>query len=142
MKRIICIVVFLFSLTCCTKTNQKKEFDYDDYKSNIILFDRVFSVDSKKYYVYLFSKSCLHCNQIKDDIFKFIDRKIIELYLLEYYEEIPINYNVENTIGVSNINGLFFRGTPSVVEIVNHVVSNNIIGSNAVIEFLINNETT
>lgn len=135
--KIFCFFVFLFALLSCSnqQANSAKKLDYLDFENRTILWGEVFSIDSDLYYVYIFSKTCSYCNEIKDDILDFADKNEY-FYFLEYVEEVVISNYVDDTIGINDINNLKILGTPSLLKIDNGILVDNVSGKSKIMNLL------
>ncbi|MBR0295389.1 MAG: hypothetical protein IJQ67_05765 [Bacilli bacterium] len=58
------------------------------------------------------------------------------MYFVEFNDDVTITIDIKNTIGVSSVSDLSILGTPSLIEIVNHRVSNNLAGEKTILDFL------
>ena len=106
-------------------------YSYSDVKDKEILYSNIFGVKSNSYYVYFYSRTCSHCNDLKS----FIIPKIIErsdIYLVEASEQVTIVEDISLTIGASSIENFGILGYPSLVKIDEKVVSKNIAGINPI----------
>ena len=103
-----------------------KSLDYGDFKDCFLFYSNIFSVDKEKYYVYFFSKTCGHCNNLKSFVLsKVIDK---DIYLVESSEEVIFKEDVSSTIGLTSIEGFGILGYPSLIEIKEKIITKNIGG--------------
>lgn len=106
-------------------------YSYSDVKDKEILYSNIFGMEQCSYYVYFYSRTCSHCNDLKP----FIIPKIIErndIYLVEASEQDVILEDISVTIGVSSIENFGILGYPSLVKIEEKVVTKNIAGNNPI----------
>ena len=106
-------------------------YSYSDVKDKEILYSNIFGMEQSNYYVYFYSRTCSHCNDLKP----FIIPKIIErndIYLVEASEQVVILEDISVTIGVSSIENFGILGYPSLVKIEEKVVTKNIAGINPI----------
>lgn len=106
-------------------------YSYSDVKDKEILYSNIFGIEQSSYYVYFYSRTCSHCNDLKP----FIIPKIIErndIYLVEASEQVVILEDISVTIGVSSIENFGILGYPSLVKIEEKVVTKNIAGINPI----------
>lgn len=132
----------LLMLGSCNKEEEKTNpnypsytsvdiYSYSDVKDREILYSNIFGMEQSNYYVYFYSRTCSHCNDLKP----FIIPKIIErndIYLVEASEQDVILEDISVTIGVSSIENFGILGYPSLVKIEEKVVAKNIAGINPI----------
>ncbi|MFA7032356.1 MAG: hypothetical protein WC201_02185 [Bacilli bacterium] len=134
MKKIITLLMCALFAFSCSKPDLP--LDYDDFPSLFILWEDVFKQKEAKYYVYFYSNQCYYCQQIKEKLLIIIKHATTPYYLLSYNEAIPIAEDVDQTIGASTIEQLWFGGTPSLLEIEMNAVTKNILGVQKISDFL------
>ena len=128
---------FLFLLCSCSfKTNEIiVEDPPDSAKLNeqnypldrFINWDDILSFEGD-YFVYVFSYRCFYCNQIKDLILTYYELSFFEFYFVEFVEEIPIDREIEKTIGVKDIDEVCIKGVPTLLEVKNKEIVGNYAG--------------
>lgn len=140
MKKILKSILFVFTLllSCSTKTDSSisMEKDYDSYIYLHIKWEEIFKQFETHYLIYVYSASCGHCNEIKNEVLCFIDLNIIPVYLIVFEKGIPISNKEESKIGISSIDELSIIGTPSLIDIEEGIVKNNLGGSNKILDYL------
>ena len=113
--------------------------EYEIVIDNQIIWSEIFKQKEDRYLVFFYSETCQHCHQIMGDVLAFSESEIIDMYYLNTRNQdikIPINPATELTIGISVIDELFIAGTPTIIEIKNSVVINNIPGKDECLTFL------
>lgn len=126
----------LLLLTSCNPANvfQTKEYDYDDVEAKIA-WSEVFLQSEEEYSVYFYSLTCGHCKELKGDILN---------YCFGHYEKLYFSETDENTvfgsgsdlIGIDRIEDFFILGTPFLINVVNHMVSNYYAGNTKIREYI------
>ena len=114
----------------------KKDYDYEDVSKLQIDWKNAFSLTKTQYFLYFYSKTCGHCEQIKNSIIEYALSSIDDFYFVEYVEEIPLTTNIELTIGAESWDDFAIRGTPSLAKIENKKVVCNLCGTNDILSFL------
>ena len=141
MKRILFIVSILL-LSSCHETelpNEERVYDYKDVQDRFIEWKDVLAQEKENYFAYVFSYSCGHCKDIKQDILK---KTIIDgwdIYYVEYTSEILIVDSNAPYIGVTNYQELGIIGTPTLFEISSGTVKDRFTGSKEIIDTLYSN---
>ena len=142
MKRILLTSVMCLLLCSCqkNKNNGLRTYDYtdEDIVKYVIDWDNVFKQEERDYYVYIYSKTCGYCKEIKQKILAKVIEENPKIYLVEYSEKISIITDPEYIIGKQNIEEIGIVGTPTLIEIYNYVLVDNVVGSKAIIETLTN----
>lgn len=120
----------LLSLSCANK--ELKTYDYNDVIEKKIRWNEIFFAANIEYFVYIYSNNCGHCNNIKQEIIRFILDDIYPTYLVEFNSNIPISTSIDDTIGVSDYVDVKIKGTPTLLKIENHILTMNIAGENQI----------
>jgi len=106
-------------------------YAYSQVKDKTIFYSNIFGIDEENYYVYFFSKTCSHCNELKDFIIPLaLERD--NLYFVEACDQIVIIKDASTTIGLSEIDNFGILGYPSLVKIEEKIVSKNLAGINPI----------
>ncbi len=119
--------------------NAPSEYELQQYEH--IDWSDLFKQKETNYFVFFYSQTCSYCHEIMGDVQSFIQDEIVKMYLLDIKassEKVPIGNDTENTIGTGNIDDLFIKGTPSIVEINEGIVTSNIAGKEKCLTFLNN----
>ncbi len=137
MKLFFIIQVPIFLISCSASNNSSTIANYEyDMVANLHLdFKNIFNVDKKEYYVYFYSKNCLHCLLLKNEIIPLALKKD-NLFFVEYVDEIPIGSNVIATIGVTSIDEFFIVGTPTLIYINDQRVEINTCDEDIILSLL------
>lgn len=132
---IIQMSIFLISCSVSDNSSTIVNYDYDIVKNLHLDFENIFNVDKKEYYVYFYSKNCLHCLLLKNEIIPLALKKD-NLYFVEYVDEIPIGSNVIDTIGATTIDEFFIIGTPTLIYINDKRVEINTTNEDIILSLL------
>lgn len=127
--------IFLISCSVSDNSSTMVNYDYDMVKNLHLDFENIFNVDKKEYYVYFYSKNCLHCLLLKNKIIPLALKKD-NLYFVEYVDEIPIGSNVIDTIGATTIDEFFIIGTPTLIYINDKRVEINTTNEDIILSLL------
>lgn len=122
------------------KTAEKKDEqilrDYSDFSSIHLEWKNLFLPAKSQYFVYIYSFSCGHCYNIKQQVLAAIEANIDYFYLISYVEEIPTKNNVSETIGKEKVEEVAILGTPTLLEISDHHIALNIAGEKPILDYL------
>lgn len=140
MNKLWILSLVLVPLIGCSKKEEivLAEYDYADVADQIICWKDVLSQDNKHYYAYIFSKTCGHCNEIKQTVLSYALEHADSFYFVEFNNQVPVINDVSSTIGKSNVEEIGIVGTPTLFVVDNHVLMENIPGSNRIVETLTN----
>lgn len=100
---------------------------YDDVKDKMIFWSNVFAIDNDAYYVYFFSKTCTHCQNLKPFILEQAVKRD-DIYFVEESKEVVFVKDTSITIGLSSIDGLGILGYPSLIKIEEKRLTKNLAG--------------
>ena len=112
---------------------QVSEHDYSEIEDRIIPWEDLFTKESNRYYCYVFSKTCSHCNEIKNNVIDYA-LKNDNFFFVEYGKHIPLTDDITATIGATSIDNVAIMGTPTLLGLINHTLIENIAGSKKVLE--------
>ena len=115
---------------------EKTILDYSDFLDLHLEWKNLFFPAKSLYFVYIYSISCGHCNQIKDDVLTFINKEKESFYLMEYSKEIPTSNNVAETIGKEKVEEISILGTPTLLNISNGSLALNVAGEKEILDYL------
>lgn len=101
--------------------------NYSEINQYKISWKTTFSQAKTSYFVYFYSLTCSHCEQLKNDIIEYA-LKNENMYFCQNSEEVIITENVYSTIGISSYEHLSILGFPSLIYIENGILKSNIAG--------------
>lgn len=143
MRKIYLPLLTTLLLLGCSGSNSKpviiperNNLDYSDFKDIELEWKNAFLPAKSQYFIYIYSFSCSHCNNIKNDVLKTIDEHREMFYLTSYTSDIKTKNNVSETIGKERVEDVYILGTPTLLEISNHYVALNIAGEKEILEYL------
>lgn len=110
-----------------TYTSSYKEHSYDEVKDKHVFYSDIFSIESDIYYVYFYSTTCSHCNNLKEFIIPLALQRG-DIYFVEASQEIVFLKSIDETIGLTSIEGFGILGYPSLIKIEEHIVKKNLAG--------------
>ena len=138
-KKLLSLTFILLTLlSSCSITNHSDLIyeDYNQLEEYQITWRDLFSQSNSEYFVYIYSLSCLHCQNIKEEVICFVISEKYPTYLIEYTKDIPISNNVEDCIGSSSYVEVTIKGTPSLLQIKNGYLILNVAGSKEILSVL------
>ncbi len=143
MNRLILLPITLLLLSCSTPKENSAvpsftyTYDYLDVENRFIAWPDLL-ISEGKYYCYIYSQYCTHCENIKQVVISKA-LTIDNFYFITFQKGIvPIITDVNLTIGQTDLSQIGILGTPTIIEIDNHMVKYNEAGEKAVLSFLEN----
>jgi len=138
MKKIIILIstIMLFS---CSGSNQDKSIIIKPHEYNEIEHLKINWIDSlnqntNNYLIYFYQNHCAHCYDIKNEVITYALEGKIKIYFCNDINIVFYEGDLNETIGKSNIDEVFINGTPSIIEVKQKVVKDNVCGSNKVLK--------
>lgn len=126
----------LFSCLGVRNKENKESFDYGDFVNSQLSWEELFSPAKPLYFVYIYSLTCGHCQNIKDEILTWGKEREDIFYLIEYEKGIPITRNTSETIGAYVYSDVKILGTPTLLEIMDKRLSLNLGGERDILTFI------
>lgn len=108
--------------------SEVKEYNYRDIDYLIIPWENIFNINSNDYFVYVYSLTCSHCNEIKQEIISYALTHD-DFYLVTMNDSIPLIRNPNTTIGATKYQDVGIAGTPTLLQIKDHILINNVAGT-------------
>lgn len=138
MNRIPFLLNVTFVLVACTSQDLSNESSlinhtYKEVEHLFLNSDEIL-IQEGNYLVYIFSYNCSHCNNLKPLIIDFAKSEIYPIYFYHFDETISI-------CGKENKNSSLnfcICGTPTLLDIKNHIIENKICGETDVKNYIKN----
>ena len=118
-------------------TNNKNVIEQEEIIKNqsISWFDAL-NQKENNYIIFVYSETCGYCHDMMDEIIDFAKSEILVTYFINgQIYKVPISNEIKENI--ADINQLSILGTPTIIEIDNKIVVNNIAGIDKCLNFLI-----
>lgn len=146
--KFINLLLIIFQLCCCNKqsSNNKTEideplissFDYENFPNSCIEYDELINLNVNNSYLYFYSTTCGHCNNIKNSVLNFLCNSKNEFFLVEFNENIEICNELYIDFNNFTINDFCIYGTPTLVYIKDFIFDIMLSGSNQILEYINN----
>lgn len=132
MRFIVSILITL-SISACNPNTTSFNFSspsaYDYAQMNHIEWVDLLNQQECDYITYIYSETCGHCREIKNEILYFASSYQDPTYFVIYVKEIPLIDDKEQVIDKDKIEEIGILGTPTLFHVVNHKINENIVGS-------------
>ena len=138
MNKLLILPLMTILLTCCSSNKEviAKEYDYNDIVDLKLCWNDVLTVQSDNYYAYIYSETCGHCNEIKQEVISYALSNFGQLYFIPFNKEISIITDRNSVLEKDDVNDLGIVGTPTMFLIINHVVKENYVGKKEIVKTL------
>lgn len=139
MRKFILLIPTFLCLTCCQNKAQneiKIEYQYEDFEEYKIEWKNLFFTAKSHYFVYIYSEYCLHCMEMKQYILPYFVEQKSDMFLIQYSSEILCDFETQKTIGATSVENVWIIGVPTLIEIDNGVVVNNVAGKEDILNLL------
>lgn len=120
-----------------SETTFLRNYEYSEISNRLILWDDIFFIPKKECYIYFFSKTCSHCERLKNIMIPVILNHE-EFFACESARDHIIEMDAETHIGIPDIE-LTIRGYPTLIYIENKTIQMNIAGEKQITNFLTTN---
>ena len=110
----------------------EKKRDYSEISHLKIVWSDIFSQSENEYFVYFYSLYCSHCNSIKNFMIEEALGGNKKIYFSQASAEHVISEQKANQTNVKMLEDLAIKGYPSIIKIVNKVVTKNVAGETAI----------
>ena len=140
MNKLLILPITAILILGCSPNKEAKaiEYDYSDVADLTICWNDILSVESDKYFAYIYSPTCGHCNEIKKDVITYALVNKGTLYFVPFNKMIPIIIDRTLPLEKDKVEDLGIVGTPSMFLIINHVVKENYVGKKEIVKTLTN----
>ena len=131
---LLLVPILLFG---CNESEPQKQYndeeiipvahEYSEISDYELTRETIFDVDEDKYYVYFYSLTCSHCEELKN----FIVEKALErgdIYFVKGTSKDQITTNPNKSIGAGNPGEIWILGYPSLLQISSQKCTKNLAG--------------
>ena len=139
MKKILpfmLLIPFLFGCKNKEEIVVQKHYEYKDFEKYRIEWKNLFFTAKTHYFAYIYSESCYHCIEIKDLVLPYFENENFDIFLIQYSSEIPLGFGVEETLEKQSVESIWILGVPTLIEIDNGMVVNNVAGKEDILFIL------
>ena len=129
--------IMLFLLPSCSLAKKPEsqnnatilieDHDYNEVSDYELLWDTMFDVDSAFYYVYFYSLTCNHCDEIKN----YMIEKALErgnIYFIKSTSRDQLTTDQNKSKNAENPEDIWILGYPSLITISNKKCTKNLAG--------------
>ena len=138
MNKLVILPLMTLLMIGCSNNKEVKtiEYDYSDVAYLTISWNDILKIDSLEYFAYIYSSTCGHCGEIKQEVISYALANKGSLYFVPFNKDIPIINDRTIPIEKDKVEDLGIVGTPSMFLIVDHVVKENYVGKKEIVSTL------
>ena len=115
------------SIKTSSEINVTLNHDYSEISFYRISWHEFFEIDLDEYFVYFFQRTCSHCESFKNTIIEeALNRG--NIFFIEDSDETRLTNDASYTIGLSEVDEFAILGFPSMIKIVDHIITKNVAG--------------
>lgn len=137
VSRCLLYSLSVFTLFSCSETTETKKEQstqpisishyYDEVQDYELMWETIFDVNSNDYYVYFYSTTCNHCEELKDYIVeKALTRE--DIYFVRGSSKDQIGNDPNKSKYAENPGDIWILGYPSLLKITGHKCMKNLAG--------------
>ena len=142
MKFKIKLASMIFLISGCTFNQQETSYyeqeetpeverNYSDVSEYELTWEAIFDVNEDQYYVYVYSTTCSHCDELKNYIVeKALQRE--DVYFIKGTSRDQITSDSSKLIGAQKSDDVWIVGYPSLLKILSQKVTKNLAGVNQI----------
>ena len=142
MKFKIKLASMIFLISGCTFNQQETSYyeqeetpeverNYSDVSEYELTWEAIFDVNEDQYYVYVYSTTCSHCDELKNYIVeKALQRE--DVYFIKGTSRDQITSDSSKLIGAQKSDDVWILGYPSLLKISSQKVTKNLAGVNQI----------
>lgn len=110
-----------------TSSTYEIEHSYTEVLDKKIEWNSIFSIAKPTYFVYFYSKTCSHCEQLKNRIIEY-SFSHENIYFVEDGKDTVLLNDVNFTLGIDSIDKFGILGFPSLIKVENQKCVLNVAG--------------
>lgn len=109
-----------------TSSSFYQEPFYNEIEELHIHWNDLFNQENDKYYVYIYSVTCVPCSMLRDDAMTYAKDESTTFYFVYPGDDIPFVEDAtkaESSLGATSLDDISFYNTPTLMEITNKTVT-------------------
>ena len=147
MRNIYFLLIFPVLLGSCSITKKEEKIDiqnvvipdadheYFEVEDYFINWESILLQNLNTYYVYIYSATCIHCQELKNWIIE-TSLKRDDVFFVKGSNKDTIKTDVKSTIGATTTEQLAILGYPTLLKIENKTLVKNVAGNSKIMSTL------
>ena len=140
LSRFIVPILSICVLSACSQSENSSESfkafkDFEVVANNSITWPEILNQQEKSYIIFFYSETCAYCHEMQQEVIDFAITCPLKTYFLNTSENIvPIKEN--KVINVKNYEEASITGTPTILEVNDATITDNIAGIDDCLTYL------
>ena len=140
LSRFIVPILSICVLSACSQSeNYSESFkaykDFEVVVNNSITWPEILNQEEKSYIIFFYSETCAYCHEMQQEVIDFAITCPLKTYFLNTSENtVPIKE--DKVINVKNYEEASITGTPTILEVKEATITNNIAGIDDCLTYL------
>ena len=140
LSRFIFSLLSIGLLASCTpdKNTSEKVKAFDEFEiviENSIIWPEILNQEEKNYIIFFYSETCAYCHEMQEEVVDFAITCPLKTYFLNTSENtVPIKE--DKIINVKNYEEASITGTPTILEVKEATITDNIAGIDDCLTYL------
>ncbi len=140
LSRFIVPILSICVLTACSQSENSSESfkaykDFEVVANNSITWPEILNQEENSYIIFFYSETCAYCHEMQQEVIDFAITCPLKTYFLNTSENtVPIKEN--KVINVKNYEEASITGTPTILEVKEATIIDNIAGIDDCLTYL------
>lgn len=140
LSRFIVSVLSIGLLASCSQSENTSESlkaykDFEVVANNSITWPEILNQEEKSYIIFFYSETCAYCHEMQQEVIDFAITCPLKTYFLNTSENtVPIKE--DKVINVKNYEEASITGTPTILEVNDATITDNIAGIDDCLTYL------
>ena len=140
LSRFIVPILSICILSACSQSENSSESfkaykDFEVVANNSITWPEILNQEEKSYIIFFYSETCAYCHEMQQEVIDFAITCPLKTYFLNTSENtVPIKE--EKVINVKNYEEASITGSPSILEVKEATITDNIAGIDDCLTYL------
>ena len=111
------------------------DHEYFEVENIFINWESILEQNMNTYYVYVYSTTCVHCQEMKNWIIETTLNRD-DIFFVKGSNKITIKTDVSSTIGATRVEEVAILGYPTLLKIENKTLVKNVAGNSKIMDLL------
>ena len=140
LSRFIVPILSICVLSACSQSENSSESfkaykDFEAVVNNSITWPEILNQQEKSYIIFFYSETCAYCHEMQQEVIDFAITCPLKTYFLNTSENtVPIKE--DKVINVKNYEEVSITGTPTILEVNDATITDNIAGIDDCLTYL------
>lgn len=140
LSRFIVPILSICALTACSQSENSSESfkpykDFEVVVNNSITWPEILNQEEKSYIIFFYSETCAYCHEMQQEVIDFAITCPLKTYFLNTSEN-TVSIKEDKVINVKNYEEASITGTPTILEVNDATITDNIAGIDDCLTYL------